>query len=38
MSSFEVSEPILNSPFQEPQSYWYICEGEPPVQKDGRRP
>jgi type III restriction enzyme len=38
MSSFEVSEPILNSPFDEPQKYWYIREGEQPVQMDGRRP
>ena len=35
--SYEVSQPILNSPYQEPKLYWYIREGEPPVQKDGRR-
>jgi len=38
MTSFEVSEPILNSPFEEPKKYWYIREGEQPVQKDERRP
>jgi type III restriction enzyme len=35
--SYEVSQPILNSPYQEPKLYWYIREGEPPVQKEGRR-
>src|SRR5579859_7301185 len=37
MSSYEVSEPILNSPYQEPKLYWYIQEGEPPQKKEGRR-
>ena len=35
--SYEVSEPILNSPYEEPKLYWYIREGEPSAQKDGRR-
>jgi len=35
--SYEVSEPILNSPYEEPKLYWYIREGEPPLKKDGRR-
>src|SRR5271169_2947271 len=35
--SFEVSEPILNSPYHEPTLYWYIREGEPPIKKEGRR-
>lgn len=35
--SFEVSEPIQNSPFHEPERYWYIREGEQPQLKDGRR-
>lgn len=35
--SFEVSEPIQNSPFQEPERYWYISEGESPELRDGRR-
>ena len=30
MSSIEVSEPILNSPFEEPNRHWYIREGEEP--------
>ena len=37
-SSFEVEEPILNSPFGEPQKYWYIKEGETPQKRTGRRP
>ena len=38
MSHYEVPEPILNSPFAEPESYWHIVEGEPPQMRDGRRP
>ena len=37
MSNFEVQEPILNSPYEEPQEYWRIEEGEPPERVDGRR-
>jgi type III restriction enzyme len=36
--SFEVSEPILNSPFDKPAEYWYIQEGEQPQRRKGRRP
>ena len=36
--SFEVLEPILNSPFEKPSRYWYIQEGEQPQMRDGRRP
>lgn len=36
--SFEVGQPILNSPFEEPRRYWYIQEGESPRLLDGRRP
>ena len=36
--SYEVSEPILNSPFEKPSRYWYIQEGEEPEQRSGRRP
>jgi len=36
MSSYEVSEPILNSPYEEPKFYWYIREGEPQLKKEGR--
>jgi len=38
MSSYEVLEPILNSPFEKPAEYWYIQEGEEPQRKEGRRP
>ena len=38
MSVQEVPEPILNSPFTEPEEYWSISEHEPPVRKVGRRP
>lgn len=37
MSSYEVSEPIQNSPFEKPSKYWYIQEGEEPQLRDGRR-
>jgi len=37
MSSYEVSEPIQNSPFEKPKKYWYIHEGEEPELRDGRR-
>ncbi len=29
MTGFEVKNPILNSPFEEPMSYWQIEEGMP---------
>src|SRR5439155_324421 len=38
MSSFEVAEPILSSPFAEPTRHWYIREGEEPEKREGRRP
>ena len=34
----EVSEPILNSPFREPELFWYLREGETPQKREGRRP
>ena len=37
MNAVEVSTPILNRPFEEPNLYWYIREGEEPQQRDGRR-
>src|SRR3979411_2743575 len=37
MSSYEVEEPILNGPFDEPKVYWFIKEGEPPQKRTGRR-
>ncbi len=38
MSSYEVPEPILNSPYEEPQEHWHIVEGETPERRPGRRP
>lgn len=38
MSAYEVPQPILNSPFEEPQEHWHIVEGETPEQRAGRRP
>ncbi len=35
--SFEVNQPILNSPFEEPREHWYIREGEMPERRPGRR-
>lgn len=35
--SFEVAEPIQNSPFVKPERYWYISEGEMPQLREGRR-
>jgi type III restriction enzyme len=36
--SFEVPEPILNSPFGEPELHWFLKEGEEPKKLAGRRP
>jgi type III restriction enzyme len=38
MSAYEVPQPILNSPFEEPREHWHIVEGETPDQRSGRRP
>ena len=38
MSAYEVAQPILNSPFNEPEEYWRIVEGEPAERRQGRRP
>jgi type III restriction enzyme len=38
MSGYEVPEPILNSPYEEPREHWHIIEGEAPEKKPGRRP
>ena len=37
MSNFEVTEPILTSPFVEPREDWWIVEGETPQRRSGRR-
>ena len=36
--SFEVAQPILNSPYDEPSRHWFIPEGAPPEERAGRRP
>ena len=36
--TYEVNEPILNSPFDEPSRYWFIREGYEPELREGRRP
>src|SRR5207302_261040 len=38
MADFEVPNPILNGPFDEPAEYWQIEEGTPPQRIQGRRP
>lgn len=35
--SFEVAEPIQNGPFDRPERYWYIAEGEQPKLIEGQR-
>ena len=35
--SFEVGEPIQNSPFEEPLRHWYVQEGETPRLIEGER-
>ncbi len=34
---FEVPEPILNGPYDEPANHWLLREGEPPKKEQGRR-
>lgn len=38
MNAFEVPDPILNSPYSEPEWHWWLMEGEPPEKRPGRRP
>ena len=38
MSAYEVPEPIICSPFEEPTAHWRIVEGEMPALQTGRRP
>ena len=38
LEAYEVPQPILNTPFDEPGHHWYIREGEPPDLRHGRRP
>jgi type III restriction enzyme len=37
VTAFEVEQPILNSPFEEPAEYWQIEEGQAPKRVQGRR-
>ena len=36
--SYEVGKPILNSPFEQPNRYWFLQDGQEPQLRDGRRP
>lgn len=36
--TFEVDTPILNSPFEQPDRYWFLREGDEAQLRDGRRP
>ncbi len=38
MADFQVPDPILNSPYEEPALHWWIEDGSPPQQREGRRP
>ena len=38
MSGFEVAEPIICGPYDEPTEHWHIVEGETPNRLAGRRP
>ena len=38
MTDFEVPEPIISSPYEEPPDHWHLVEGEPPERRKGRRP
>lgn len=37
MSNYEVPQPILNSPYDEPRWHWWIEEGQPCEKREGRR-
>ena len=38
MNTFEVTDPILNSPYKEPAEHWWLVEGSTPERRQGRRP
>jgi type III restriction enzyme len=38
MADFEVPEPILNSPYEEPAEHWSIEEGASPERRPERHP
>ena len=37
MTDFEVPQPIISSPYDEPTEHWHIEEGRPPERRPGRR-
>ncbi len=37
-NEYEVPEPILNSPYEEPAEHWHLRGGELPERRPGRRP
>jgi type III restriction enzyme len=37
MTAFEVEQPILNSPFEEPAEHWQIEDGTAPKRLPARR-
>src|SRR5438309_633496 len=37
-ASFEVAQPILSSPYEEPAEHWWIEEGRLPERRPRRRP
>jgi type III restriction enzyme len=38
MRNFEVSDPIINTPFDKPKHFWFIREGSAPEKRADRRP
>jgi type III restriction enzyme len=38
MAEFEVPEPIICSPYQEPAFHWFLQQGQEPEKRPGRRP
>ncbi|MBI1849291.1 MAG: DEAD/DEAH box helicase family protein [Planctomycetes bacterium] len=38
MRKYEVPQPILNSPYDEPAAHWHLAEGQPAEKRTGRRP
>lgn len=38
MSTYEVPQPIINSPYEEPAAHWHLEAGKEPEKREGRRP
>ena len=36
--TYEVDTPILNAPYEQPDRYWFLREGDQAQLRDGRRP